>query len=419
MPVRFVLPFARAIVVAVAGGLMPGAATAQVFSTIVEMTPPVAPGAREPTLAVLADGRVALGWTEPDPAGFAVRTAIGGPEGFGTPGTVIASDALFVNWADFPSVAVLADGRLAVHWLTVSGQSAFDYDLSLSLSADEGQTWGAPVIPYRDRATAQHGFGTLQPLPDGGLTVVWLDGRAYDAGPRSDRKGAFDNAMQLRAATMDAAGRFTADVALDLRTCSCCQTATTVSGDGAVLVAYRDRTEAEIRDISVLRLEDGTWSTPVTPHPDGWEISGCPVNGPAIDSRAGRTVLAWFTGASDVPAVKVAFSDDDGRSFGPAHRIDRGGGVGRVDALQLEDGSAIVSWVEWTGSKEALFLCRIRPGGTCDTAQSVVQNDAPGSINFPCLAPAPDGVYIAWTQPLPRSGDPERDMTVRMLLARF
>ena len=58
----------------------------------------------------------------------------------------------------------------------------------------------------------------------------------------------------------------------------------------ACVPVYRDRTEAEIRDIAIVRLVDGIWSDPALVSADGWEIAGCPVNGPAIDSAGGRPV---------------------------------------------------------------------------------------------------------------------------------
>ena len=73
--------------------------------------------------------------------------------------------------------------------------------------------------------------------------------------------------------------------------------------------------------------------------------------------------MAWFTGAGDVPAINVAFSNDAGSSFGDAVRIDRGEPLGRVDTLMLDDGTALVSWVEWQGSDGGLLVCRATVDG--------------------------------------------------------
>lgn len=88
----------------------------------------------------MEDGRVLMSWSEPEGEGMAVRMAIGGVDGWSEARTVVAADDLFVNWADFPSVAAFPDGTLAAHWLKESGGSGYDYDVNLALSDDEGRS---------------------------------------------------------------------------------------------------------------------------------------------------------------------------------------------------------------------------------------------------------------------------------------
>ncbi len=402
---------------ALALALLPSAAPGQnaVFSTLTELAPPVAPGAREPALFALPGGRVALSWSEPAPEGFAVRMAIGGLAGFSPASTVAAAPDLFVNWADFPSIAAFADGTFAVHYLQENGPSTYDYDLKIALSADQGATWSAPLTPHRDGTRRQHGFATLLPV-GGDLLAIWLDGRAYDIHGADTP----DNAMQLRAATLGPDGTLSGDILLDKRSCTCCQTSAAVSASGIVQVVYRDRSAREIRDISLLRRVDGVWSAPIRVHADNWQIDGCPVNGPAIDSLGNTTAVAWFTAADDTPAVKLAFSSDAGASFSPPIRVDQGEAAGRVDVVALPGGDALVSWVEWQEAGEALMVCRVAPGGACDAPQRITLNTTAGVINFPRMAAAENGAWIAWTQPLPPSpAGPERDLTIRLIHAAF
>jgi len=123
--------------------------------------------------------------------------------------------------------------------------TSFSYDVNIALSSDKGETWSAPVVPHRDGTQSQHGFVTLLPVSDSRFEVFWLDGREY---------GTEDTgAMQLRSASLDADGTLSPESLLDSRACSCCQTSAAVAGDGSILVAYRDRTVEEVRDISVVR----------------------------------------------------------------------------------------------------------------------------------------------------------------------
>ena len=398
---------------------LPAAGQAQqaVFASVEEIATPAGPGAQEPALFALPDGRVSLIWTEPTSTGFAVRTATGDESGWGVTGTVASSDDLFVNWADFPSIAVLGDGTVAAHWLKENGTSSYAYDVNLALSRDGGVNWSQPFTPHRDGTASQHGFVTLLPVADDRFAVIWLDGRAYRGDAPGTRPDDFADAMQLRAAFVGSDGIPSPETALDIRTCTCCQTSAAVAQGDTLLVVYRDRTADEIRDISIVRMVAGIWSEPRTVHADGWEISGCPVNGPAIDAAGEMAVVAWFTAADDVPAVNVAFSHDAGGRFDPPFRVDGGDAAGRVDVVMLDDGSAIISGVEWAEAGEALQVCLARAGTRCGPAQTIALNTAPGSMNFPRMARTGDAVFVAWSQP-GEAGAPDGIRLVKARLQR-
>ena len=382
---------------------------AQVFDNMVEITTPVGINAMEPALFGTEDGGIVLAWTEPDGEGFAVKSATLKDEKWSTPSTATSSSSLFVNWADFPTIAAFPDGTLAVSWLQESAKVSYSYDIKIVLSHDAGQMWGSPIQPHDDQSMRQHGFLTLLPTAQDEMLAVWLDARDYNS---QDVGGGFDNAVQLRSTTIGKDGTLGRDTPLDLRACSCCQTSASITGDGTVLVAYRDRTADEIRDISIVRRHNGVWSDPVNIHADGWEISGCPVNGPAIDAQANNAVVAWFTGADDIPTVKVVFSEDSGATFGTAFQVDTGDGVGRVSTLMLANGEALISWVDWTDDGEALMLCRATRNEGCVVRQTITKHAVSGSFNFPKLERSGDTIYLAWTQPMDAGTDLS---TVRMV----
>ncbi|QXT41008.1 sialidase family protein [Gymnodinialimonas ceratoperidinii] len=390
-----------------------------VFSNIVEVPVPVGSGAQDPSLFATESGKILMSWTEPSEDGHAVRIAGWIDERWTAPMTVTASDQLFVNWADIPSVAAFSDSTLAVHWLQDNGRTAYAYDFTVALSDDGGETWGDAQTPHRDGRSVQHGFATLLPVAADQLMAIWLDGRQYGLADFDDESGGNPDEMQLRAAMIGSDGVIGEEMLIDPRACTCCQTSAAVAGDGSILLVYRDRTAEEIRDISIVRYDEGEWSAPMNVHEDGWQISGCPVNGPAIDAEGELVVVAWFTAPDDSPAVYVSFSEDTGVSFGDAFSIGGEDVAGRVDVLMLDDGAALVSWVEWTGDGEALIVCLAESGQGCGATQQVHLNSTTGSINFPRMVSGPSGVYFAWTQPGERGADGQMQAdTIMMVLAQ-
>ena len=134
-------------------------------------------------------------------------------------------------------------------------------------------------------------------------------------------------------------------------------------------------------------------------HDDGWEIAGCPVNGPAITASGEEVAVAWFTGAGDVPRTNLAFSKDGGASFGAPIVIDDGSPLGRVDLLKAGDGSVVVVWLEGTGGEGAeVRLRRVTPDGDVTESVAVSTTSAERPSGFPRLAQTGDGaLLLAWT----------------------
>ncbi|HEX4931913.1 MAG TPA: sialidase family protein, partial [Gemmatimonadaceae bacterium] len=288
---------------------------------------------------------------------FAVRYSRLDGTSWTTPSTIVERRDLFVNWADFPAVAAAPSGRLVAHWLQRSGDGKYAYDVRYAQSSDSGRTWSEGAVLHRDGKAAEHGFLTFWAGASDTIHAAWLDGRHMTGG---HDKGA----MSVQSTGIAADGSLGAEVALDLRNCECCQVNSAVSGRGPVVV-YRDRSEDEVRDISVVRLVNGSWTAPTRVHEDGWQIAACPVNGPAISARGDTVAVAWFTGARDTARVNVAWSFDAGATFGAPTRVDGGTPAGRVDIELLTDGTAAVSWLERVPPEAAAVqLRRIRTDGT-------------------------------------------------------
>lgn len=365
---------------------------------IVELDSPAPPGSAEPNLTVGPDGRVYLSWLEPvEGNGHALRFSVYDGASWSSPRTVAGGPAQLANWADFPSLAVLSGGRIAAHYLERDSAPSHGYGIRVVRSDDEGRSWGAPAKPHRDDAQAEHGFVSLLPAAGDSVAAVWLDGRAAD----SEYGGTGETA--LRASVQGPDGGWSEDVAVDTRACDCCQTSAARTSRG-VIVAYRDRSEGEIRDISIVRLEASAWSAPKPVSEDGWRMEACPVNGPAVTAEGERVAVAWFTAARDTAKVLVAFSANAGDSFERPVRVDAGDPEGRVDVELLADGSALVSWIERVGGRDARVLIRtISPDGPMSDTATVAAAGDRNATGFPRMARAGDRVFFAWTEPGERS----------------
>lgn len=370
-----------------------------------ELKSPAGPGAREPHLFASPDGNIFMSWMEPAGGNqFAVRFAVGTSKGWSEARTVATASDLIVNWADFPSITALKDGTIAVHWLRKNDDKSHGYDVNIAVSKDSGKSWSRPVVPHRDGTTKEHGFVSLLPLPDLRVFMIWLDGRAHSGAERfaAGKEGSHD-AMQLRFATLGSDGALSEETVLDPSTCTCCRTAAALTPGGAV-VAYRGRTNEDIRDIKILRLDGGSWSKSLTVHDDGWKIYGCPVNGPALDANGNQVVVAWFTAANDMPRMNVAFSQDGGRTFGSPIRSDEGFPQGRVGITLLPDGSALASWLEMKGFGETLMTRRVKQDGARGPAMSLASSARGRTSGFPQIVRSGDEIFFAWTQSAPSPG---------------
>ena len=279
---------------------------------------------------------VILSWVEQDPKStaarlwFAERTATG----WSAPVQVASGDDWFVSYADPPNVMRMANGALVANWLVVTDLINEGADLHLTYSTDNGKTWAPSFMPHHDGKKVQHAFASLVEQPGKGLGVVWLDGRDGED-------------MAVRYAAYDGAWKQTADQRVDARACECCGPTTVATPDGGVVVAFRDRSDKEIRDIAVSRLSGGTWSPSAVVHPDNWEVDYCPINGPMLAARGNQAAVAWFTLQNNQGQAYVAFSSDAGKTWGAPQRLDEKGSLGRVDVELLEDGSAVATWVEF------------------------------------------------------------------------
>ncbi len=343
---------------------------------------PAGQPAAGPQLSRNYDGGINLSWMERLENGASLHFANYRENAWQDAQLVVNDPKMFVNWADMPSVQTTGPDSTLAYWLSHTSEGTYSYQILSAQSANGGESWSAPVAPHKDGTHTEHGFVSTYSLK-AGTGLIWLDGRETpDAG------------MTLRSATLNSNGDVSDEAILDDLVCDCCQTAAAMTSKGPVVV-YRNRTQAEIRDIYVVRNIDGQWQPGVAVANDGWEISGCPVNGPAIDAIDNQVAVAWFTAANETPLVKVAVSANAGKSFSEPLIVSDNAPLGRVGISIINRTTYAISWLE--PDDDGTFAVQIR-GITMDGQMGRVRTV--GRTGFmravPQMVRIGDRLILAW-----------------------
>jgi len=360
--------------------------------TLQPLTPPAQGESAQVQLTTSSRG-VLLSWLEQKEATATLKFAELAANAWSGAQQVASSEHWFISDADVPTVLRMSDGTLVATTYPSVDPTIEAYDLRLAYSRDDGKTWSRPLTPHHDKTKTQHGFASLFELPDRALGLVWLDGRDQELN-KTDPQG---GSMDLYFASFDSSWKQTAESSVNGRVCECCQTAATVTGDGPI-VAFRDRTDQEIRDIHVTRIEQGKWVGAVPVHADNWKIDACPVNGPAVTARGKTVAVAWFTAVGDMGHAWAAFSQDAGRTWGAPIRLDDGASEGHVDVELLEDGSAAASWVEFANERAQFRVRQVTASGERSQALTVAGAGEGRVSGYPRIARSGNSLVFAWTE---------------------
>jgi hypothetical protein len=365
------------------GALLALPALSQTLSSTA-LANPSGPGSVQPNWSVTPDGAAVFSWTEPAKDSTAsLRYAVRKGGAWSPVTTIAAHRHFFHHPAEMPEVIALPRGHWFAHWVEApeGGDSDAEY-IYVSSSAD-GTHWTAPLQAHRDHSAVQHGLASMIANPDGGASIFWLEALKGEDAP-----------VAMKRTIVDAAGKEVKEEVIDGDVCGCCPTAVAKTSKG-LLVAYRDHTEANIRDIAVTRLENGKWSPAKIVNADNWEINACPTNAAAVVAKDDHVAVAWFTGAQEKPRELMAFSSDSGSSFAKPITLSVGHAFGYTAMALDEDGGVIVSWLEQSPEGARVLVRRVTATGATGPVVEVAKGGRM-ALGYPKLFHNGAETFIAW-----------------------
>ncbi len=341
-------------------------------------------GSLQASWSVTKDGSPLLSWieTQKDDS-YTLKYAMRHGAQWTEPRTIAAHRQFFRQPAELPEVISLSDGTLVAHWVE-SPNDGSDTEFSYVSVAHDGIKWSAPVIIHKDRSQVQHGLASIVASGDGEASILWLEALKGEDGP-----------VSLKRTVVSSEGKVLKEESLDNDVCTCCPTSVVKTAKG-LLVAYRDHTPEDIRDISVMRLEGGKWTAPKNINPDKWKINACPTNAAAAAAKGDKVAIAWFTGAQGMPREQIVFSSDGGATFGKPVLLSTGRSFGYTSIALDEQGGALVSWLEAGGDDARILLRQVSAAGVTGPVVEVAKGSRK-SLGYPRILRTGNETLVAWT----------------------
>jgi hypothetical protein len=364
--------------------------------------------AAEPATATAPDGSEYVTWVEHSAdSGADVMLARANNQGQlqGSPVRVNSEAGNATAWrGDPPTVAVSRDGVLYVGWTARTGpSSAHANDLYLSVSHDNGKSFGAPIKVNDDQKPAVHGMHSLVVAGNGRVYLAWLDERnVVQPQPSQMAEGHHmeSNREVFMASLTDGGQTFSPNHRVATDACPCCKTALAVGPDGRIYISWRQVLPGDFRHIAVAStMDDGkSFSPSVIVSDDRWQIAGCPVSGPALaigDDGALR-VLWYSAGSAGETGLYWSESSDGGSTFAPKRLFSSGQASGTPVLLRGEGNTLVAVWGKGVGSASHLMTARLDGEGHVTEQMGAIGSELPSA------AQSGDRLFVAY---ISKSGD--------------
>ena len=310
-------------------------------------------GQSNPSISALADGSFVVIWmdnsqTGLDPDGYAVRARILDANGVPT-GTEWLVNEIVAGGQLTPAVTTLADGRIAVTWTDSSGMTGDPYDQAVHFRVFEAD--GTPVtsdIRANITTFSYQSTPSITALSQGGFVITWQDYSAQSA----DTSGYAVRAQMFDADGDPLGGELLVNVTTGNHQW---QSSVTALSSGGFVVTWQDE-NGDGSDSGVRYQVYDHDGMPIGP--ERWantQTSGRQYQ-PKVAALGDGFVVVWADeslvgGDSDSSGIKAQRFSGDGTPVGGEIQVNLATEGEQVEpvVIGLEDGRFVVTWTDYSG----------------------------------------------------------------------
>ena len=379
------------------------------------------PGRTNGTPWVAADGSfVAVAWGASTKDADDVFVAVSRDAGqtFGSPVQVNSVPGEARLGGEQPPRVALATrtGSAAPEIVVLWGARSEATEIKIARSRDGGRTFEAASTLQQEGAAGDRGWHALAVDRSGTAHALWLDHRVMAAGRKPGEKhvhGAPKPANYDSVAEAQKSGLYYANASVSPATerelakgvCYCCKTSFITGPGGELYAAWRHVYAGDLRDMAFTVSRDGgrSFSEPVRVSEDGWAISGCPDDGPAMAVDNGGAVhIVWPTvldGPEPEGAVFYSITHD-GKTFAARTRVPTLGfrNPSHVQLVADPKGRLMVAWDEFREGQRVASAREITRGPGGKVQFGPVVTIAPAApATYPVLAATSAGILAVWS----------------------
>jgi hypothetical protein len=291
-----------------------------------------------------------------------------------------------------PKIAIGPEGNIYVTWTQALAKPYTGY-IWFARSTDRGKTFSTPVIVHQDRAEITHRFDALTVAANGRVYVAWIDKR--DLVAASAQKQPYDGAAIYYAYSDDAGGSFSREQKLADSSCECCRIALTTDAAGNAVALWRHLFDGGVRDHAIAKFSDAPVTEVNRASFGGWKIDACPHHGPTI-ARGGDWGwhMAWFDGGEKA-GLFYARMDGEAWVSSPAKRFGDADQQAGHPALVSQGEQVWLVWKELTDTSSIIRMAMSDDGGR-SWNDAVTIAETAGKSDHPQLLGTKDEVYLGW-----------------------